>query len=204
MSTLSKLVSEGSTLIETIQRPAEANNNPLDKNTLSDGFYRITQVDDSGNLTEASFNATTPSYRNNAYQVEMNGTPQVNTQTWKFTGQWGVKYGFTIVPKDGPGVSRDGYGATTFKDNEHGAIDVQRSGNYPVWKVRCDEERVYRQEDGSTKTLYYFRIESPGPNEQVWRTEFWNPGSPVNFNQATWDPILPNELFLMIPDEPVN
>ncbi|KAG8717467.1 hypothetical protein FRC09_014221 [Ceratobasidium sp. 395] len=205
MSALSKLVGEGSTLIETIKRSsAEVNlNNPLDKYTINDGFYRMTQIDNNGNLVEASFDATVPSYHDNGYQLGMNGSPQAKTQIWKFTSQWGIKYGFTIVPKDGPGASKDGYGAAVCRgDQQH--VEIERLGSYTVWKVRCDEEHVYRRKDGSTKTLYYFRIESPGRNEQVWRTEYWNPGSPVNVNQATWDPILPNELFLMIPDEPVN
>ncbi|KAG9078371.1 hypothetical protein FRC06_008400 [Ceratobasidium sp. 370] len=201
MSAPSKFVGEGATLVETVSRAEHGpsgslENSPLDKITISDGFYRIVQYDEDGVELNASFSADAAAYPAE-FQVGMSSTPQAADQSWMFTHQWGVKYGFTIVPKNFPTDPKSGFGATALNDGMY--VNVKSSGSYPVWKVRCDESRTYRRQDGSTVTVYYFRIEKPGPNEQVWRTETWNPGKPVDTNQATWDPILPNELFQLIP-----
>ncbi|KAG8701656.1 hypothetical protein FRC08_003969 [Ceratobasidium sp. 394] len=201
----SKLIGEGATLLETTKRPGRdpsgsLADSPLDKITISDGFYRIVQYDDDdGTETNASFplDAATAS-PSDSFAVGMSSTPQAAEQSWMFTCQYGVKYGHTIVPKNFPTDPRSGgLGATAVSDGMY--VNVQNAESYPIWKVRCDESRTYRLKDGSTTTVYYFRIERAGRNEQVWRTETWNSGKPVDTNQATWDPILPNELFQLIP-----
>ncbi|KAG8730959.1 hypothetical protein FRC10_002156 [Ceratobasidium sp. 414] len=145
MSAHSKFIGEGAALLETVTRAAanpsgSLENSPLDKITVDDGFYRIVQYEDGTELN-ASF-PTDVSVSPPEFQVGMSSTPEAVDQSWMFTHQWGVKYGFTIVPKNFPTDPKSQFGATAVNDGMYAT--VKGSGCYPVWKVRCDEARTYR------------------------------------------------------------
>ncbi|KAG8712822.1 hypothetical protein FRC09_019422 [Ceratobasidium sp. 395] len=207
MSSHSKLVDGGATLIETVTRPADgkATDTPLDQVTVHDGFYRIVQYDDDGNELEASFDPSNSDQGIFGYSMTMS-PPQPASQTWKFTRQWGFNNNFTIVPKDAPQVDDSSpyskLGSAVDTPNEWDSMRVVRWSYYNIWPIRCDESRTYRLKDGSTKTVYYFRIFVADNHVKgwTWKTEQGKKGWKLGMGQPSWDPINDKELYQLVPD----
>ncbi|KAG8712823.1 hypothetical protein FRC09_019423 [Ceratobasidium sp. 395] len=206
MSSHSKLVDGGATLIETVTRPADgkATDTPLDQVTVHDGFYRIVQYDDNGNELSAYADDSTQD------QIVMGDIPQLTgSAEWMFTGQWGpIKNGFTIAPKGNSSVSSSTnpqfYGSTVISTDLVRQLVIGSVSRFGVWEVRCDESRTYRLKDGSTKTIYYFRIIEPGRGfdipQGVWKTTMlYDSPTLVLSEKVSWDPIDPKQLYELIP-----
>ncbi|KAG8742939.1 hypothetical protein FRC10_000727 [Ceratobasidium sp. 414] len=201
---------KGATLIETVTRPivdGKPGDSPLDKITVEDGFYRIVQYDEDGSEIDASFDATNPDLGIYGYSMVMSGTPQPAARNWKLTRQWGVTNGFTIVPKDTPGDLDTKFGCSVdtpdvcrhIRRLNPNSMRVVRWSYYNIWPIRCDESRTYRLKDGSTKTVYYFRILVTKINGYNWRTSKDTQPWSLGMHKATWDPISPLELYQFIP-----
>ncbi|KAG8681144.1 hypothetical protein FRC09_017726 [Ceratobasidium sp. 395] len=136
--------------------------------------------------------------------------PQPTSQTWKFTRQWGLNNSFTIVPKDAPQVEDSNpyskLGSAVDTPNKGGSMRVVRWSIYKLWPIRCDESRKYRLKDGSTKTVYYFRV-FVGNNYvkgYTWKTKkdekdekAWKLG----MDEPSWDPIDEKELYQLVLDK---
>ncbi|KAG8711838.1 hypothetical protein FRC09_020390 [Ceratobasidium sp. 395] len=211
MSSHSKLIGEGATLIETVTRQPAADGKAsdpdpaLDDVTIHDGFYRIVQYDDHGNELSAYADDSTED------QIVMDNIPQLTgSAEWMFTRQWGpIKNGFTIVPKGDPSAkpSTDPqFSGLTIGNTEFPLrqMIIKSDDRFGVWEVRCDELHKYRLKDGSTKIVYYFRITEPGrgfdisqgvmQSAMVYDSELL-----VLENKVTWDPIDPKQLFVLSP-----
>ncbi|KAG8725404.1 hypothetical protein FRC09_000045 [Ceratobasidium sp. 395] len=170
---------DGATLVERVTRPGSvgsgpAEPNPLDDVTIKDGFYQLLQ-EVAGKQLNVALNPSAPfkpyEIALPMYPLKLNDNPQLTEHTFVFTRQWGVHNGFTITPKDTPGDPNPAFGCDIrlmgdLVKKPHGdtpgqsqtVIGAFREASYSPWTVRCDESRTYRQQDGSTKTLYYFRI----------------------------------------------
>ncbi|QRV94535.1 hypothetical protein RhiJN_22554 [Ceratobasidium sp. AG-Ba] len=164
------LAARGANIVEHTTEPTAAESkrtgsDPLDQ-PVPDGFYRIIQVDENNTPSDASYSGKGLIGQED-FPVVMSQTPDLVTQFWKLTRQYGVKNGYTIVPVSTPGSSTPGLGGTAV--NEKNTVHVKRSGCYPIWNVTGSEAVTY-QENGKYVTLIYYRIYEVGSN-RCWKTD---------------------------------
>ncbi|KAG8725403.1 hypothetical protein FRC09_000044 [Ceratobasidium sp. 395] len=187
----------GATLVERVTRPGSvgsgpAGSNPLDDITIKDGFYHILQ-DIGGETLKGTYQDSSN------FKFWMQPNADHNATVWYFTRQWAIKNSFTIATLNTKLYDHPPTAGSLKLNYMQGTISLNSAMfSSACFILRCDESTTYRLEDGSTKTINYFRMLVPSDTPPpVLDTESSSAERrTVNMSKdETWDPISPRQLF---------